>query len=114
MTFKPMFRRVSICVAIPLALVSWTACDGLDHTRYMYVCKDAADVYVEYPTEDTAVLYFEGYKHHLRLEPKVERVRYRGKYYRWTVDAEREQASLEVSDASSQPSEAITRCERAP
>lgn len=102
------------CLLLVGVMALCNACDGRDHTRYTYTCKDAGDAVLEYLTDETAVLYFEGYKHHLRLEPRVDMLSYRGRFYRWVVDPGHDRAELQLTQGGTPETDAITRCERLP
>lgn len=89
-------------------------CKSHDRTRYLYVCKDASDTYVEYPDDGWAVLFYDGYKHHLQRVASTASPRYEGRFYRWDTDEERVRATLRSRDASALEEESSIRCERAP
>ena len=95
---------------IAWCLGAFISCRAPERVRLYYTCEDAQEILVKYPRSDQAIVFYDGYKHHMSLKQRGQNLVYEGRFYQWHVTLDRQRGSLHARPQHALKEEAVVGC----
>lgn len=87
------------------------ACQSTERARVPYLCEDDAEVGVQYASSEHVFVFYDGYKHVMRLKQRGKNLVYEGRFYRWHVTLDRDRGMLLPRAEASFTKDSALECE---